>query len=71
MGFNGRRLEGHVSGRSIVENKDILRRLVRGSLMCLQRSTVTLKRLSRETHVACIIKDLSGGFVSAWSLESI
>lgn len=39
--------------------------------MCLERSADKLKRLFHETHVAYTIKDVSGGFVPAWPLDSI
>ena len=58
-------VKGQVSGRTVVESKDTLRRLVRGSLMRLQRSTDKVKRLFHETHVAYILKDVSGGIVPA------
>ena len=56
-------VKGQVSGRTVVESKDTLRRLVRGALMRLQRSTDKLKRLFHETHVAYILEDVSGGIV--------
>ena len=46
-----------VSGRTTIENKDAMRRLVRSALRKLQRSTETLKRLFHEKHVAYIIED--------------
>jgi len=56
-------VKGQVSGRTVVESKDTLRRLVRGALMRLQRSTDKLKRLFHETHVAYILKNVWGGIV--------
>ena len=56
-------VKGQVSARTVVESKDNLRRLVRGALMRLQRSTDKLKRLFRETHVAYVFKVVSGGIV--------
>lgn len=58
-------VRGGVSGSTVVESKDTLRRLVRGALMHLQRSTDKLKRLFYEAHVAYILKDVSGGIVPA------
>ena len=56
-------VKGEVSGRTVVESKDTLRRLVRGALMRLQRSHHKPKRLFHETYVAYILKDASGGSV--------
>lgn len=44
-----------VSGRTVVEDKLALRRLVRGALLRLQRSTAKLKKLFHEPNVAYIL----------------
>jgi len=54
-------VKGQVSGCTVVESKETLRRLVRGALTRLQRSTNELKRLFHDTHGAYILKDVSGG----------
>ena len=50
-------VKGQVSGRTVVENKETLRHLVRGALFRLQRSTEKLKRLFHEPNVAYILDD--------------
>ena len=45
------RVMGQVSGKAVVENKQTLRRQVRGALMRLQRLTNKLKQLFHEPNV--------------------
>ncbi len=50
-------IKGQASGRSVVEDKQTLRRLVRGALRRLQRSTEKLKKLFHEPNVAYILDE--------------
>ena len=50
-------IKGQVSGRTVVEDKQTLRRLVRGALRRLQRSTEKLKKLFHEPNVAYILDE--------------
>lgn len=50
-------IKGQVSGRTVVEDKQTRRRLVRDALMRLQRSTEKLKKLFHGPNVAYILTD--------------
>ena len=50
-------IKGQVSGQTVVEDKQTLRRLVRGALRRLQRSTEKLKKLFHEPNVAYILDE--------------
>lgn len=50
-------IKGQASGRTVVEDKQTLRRLVRGALRRLQRSTEKRKKLFHEPSVVSILAD--------------
>jgi hypothetical protein len=54
-------VEGQVFGRGVAERKGMLRPLLRGAVIRLQRSIDKTKRLFRETHIAHIMKDACRG----------